>query len=84
MRNSKWRIQYAGHFLLNSIFFLFKLHKNENKEIFEVADYVSEVKNEKFKMADSIWRPILNDLDVFLPSRLKMNCIKSIYKEFSD
>ena len=37
--------------------FSFKLHKNEDKGIFEVADYDYEVENEKFKIADSIWLP---------------------------
>ena len=37
-------------------------------------------------MADSIWRSILTNRDVFLPNRLivKMNSTISIYKEFSD
>ena len=31
--------------------FSFKLYKNEYKGVFKVADYDSEIKNSKFKMA---------------------------------
>ena len=46
--------------------FSFKLHKNEYEVGFEVADYDSEVENKKFKMADSIWWPLLTKFDVFV------------------
>ena len=34
--------------------FSFKLYKNEYNGVFEVADYSFGIKNEKFKIADSI------------------------------
>ena len=43
VENEKWRIQYDGHFWLNSRFFSVKLHKNTYGRGFEVADNGFEV-----------------------------------------
>ena len=61
-RGRNWEIHNSGFnmaaiFLLNLMVFFFKLHKNEYKGVSEVADLDSEVKNEKFKVANSILRP---------------------------
>ena len=41
------------------------MYKNKYRGIFEVADYDSKVENEKFKMADSIWQPLLSKFDFY-------------------
>ena len=52
--------------------FSFKLYKNKYK-VFEVADYSSEVKNGKLKIADSIWRPFFTKFDIFRSNYTKIN-----------
>ena len=44
---------------------MFKLHRNEYKGVFEVADYEAAVRIQKFKMAYWIWRPFLTKFEVF-------------------
>ena len=59
-QNLKCRIQYGGQehdFLVKHGQFCSNLLRNGYSEVFEVADYESEVKILKFKMADLIWHP---------------------------
>ena len=58
---------------------LFKLHRNEYKSVFEVADYDSEVKNEKFIMAESTWWQFLTKYDIFL-FKLHKNKYERVFK----
>ena len=50
-QNSEWRIQYGGRQVEKSISFSGTLYT----EIFEIADYESEIQFLKFKMANAIW-----------------------------
>ena len=50
--NSKWRIQYGGRQMKNFNNFPDIVYSR----IFGVADYESEIRFWKFKMADPIWR----------------------------
>ena len=45
--------------------FSFEFYKKECNGGFEVADYDFDVKNRKFKMADSMWSPLLTKFKVF-------------------
>ena len=66
LKNSKWRIQYSGHFWLNSTFFVqISQRWMYDNGVFEVAGDNFDVKNEKIKMADPIWRPFLTKFEVF-------------------
>ena len=50
--NSKWRIQYGGRQIESFINFYDTLYL----VVFGDADYESEIRFSKFKMADPIWR----------------------------
>ena len=58
-QNSKWRIQYGGQvhdFMVKLWRFCCDLLRNGYERVFEVADYESEVRISKLKMANPIWR----------------------------
>jgi len=61
-RNSKWRIQYGGHEILETSNFRGTLYS----EVFMVTDYEFNNGFPKFKMADPIWRTWnLENLKIF-------------------
>ena len=59
--------------------FSFKLNKNEGKGDFEVAEYDFDLKNRKFKMADSIWWPLLIKL-AFFTAKLHKNTYERVFE----
>ena len=69
LKNSKYRIQYGGHF---SLFrrFSFELHKNEYTGVFEVADYDSAVRTKNLLL------PLENEVYFFLKDGNKIFSIK--------
>ena len=47
--------------------------KKKLSQVFEVAHYDFEIKNEKFKMADSKWLPFMTEFDALHSNGTKMN-----------
>ena len=59
LKNSRWRIQYGSQFWLNSMFSFHGLKwiaQKANTRSIQTANYNSEVRIEKFKMANLMWR----------------------------
>ena len=59
-RNTKWRIQYGGQNLKKLAYKRYNLYV----WLYGIADYESEVRFSKYKMADSIWRTKFKKISV--------------------